>query len=322
VQKIMKKRVGELDLTIPGLHQGGFYPSSLEKGLLSRRALKVTLAEMYMQGVATRRVAAITERLCRLKVTSTQVSRAAAELDGVLQKWLIRPLGEMPYLFLSARSEKVRHQGMVLNEAVLMAVGIDKSGKRQILGLSVAVSEMEAHWREFLRQMQQRGLSGVELIISADHAGLRSAHQALLPDVPWQRCQSHLEQNAAAYIFWQDLRKQVADDIRTTFNAQDRIEADRFLKIVVERYKGPAAELARWMEQSLPEGFTVFSFQKEHQRRLRTANIMERLDKEIRRRTRVVRLFPNEASCLRLVSAVLMEISDDWEAERVYLKMI
>ena len=319
--KTVQTRVGELALAVPQVREGGFYPASLEKGLRSERALKLSIAEMYVQGVSTRKVAAITEQLCGFEVTSSQVSRAAAELDTVLEQWRKRPLGAFAYLILDARYEKVRVNNVVIDEAVLVAVGVDSSGRRQVLGVSVALSEAEAHWRTFLQSLQERGLTGVQLIISDDHAGLRAARQAILPSVPWQRCQFHLQQNAQAYVTKQDLRKSVAADIRAIFNAPSRVEAERLLKLTVHKYAQCQSKLASWMEENLPEGFTVFQFPAEHWRRLRTTNVLERVNKEIRRRTRVATLFPNEASCLRLVSAVLMEISDDWQTDKVYLNM-
>jgi putative transposase len=179
--KTVKTRVGELELAIPQVREGGFYPSSLEKGVRSERALKVALAEMYVQGVSTRKVSAITEKLCGFEVTSAQVSRAAKELDEAFVKWRSRPLGRIAYLFLDARYEKVRQSGCILDCAVLIAIGVDESGKREVLGLSVKLSEAELHWREFLQSLLERGLSGVELIISDDHSGLRAARQAVLP---------------------------------------------------------------------------------------------------------------------------------------------
>jgi len=319
--KSLKTRVGELALAIPQVRGGGFYPSALEKGLRSERALKLSLAEMYVQGVSTRKVAAITQQLCGFEVTSTEVSRAATLLDEALEQWRNRPLGQFPYLYLDARYEKVRHQNVVIDQAVLIAVGVDSEGRRQILGLSVALSEAEAHWRAFLEHLQARGLSGVKLIISDDHAGLRAARRAVMPSLPWQRCQFHLQQNATAYVQRVELRKQVAAEIRAIFNAPDRSEAQRLLKLSVERYEKSNARLAKWMEENLSEGLTVFEFPSEHRRRLRTTNMVERINKEVRRRTRVVTLFANEASALRLVAAVLMEISEEWQTDRVYLSM-
>ena len=318
--KTVQTRVGALELDIPQVRDGSFYPSSLEKGLRSERALKIALAEMYVQGVSTRKVAKITEQLCGFEVTSTQVSRAAKELDHVLDQWRKRPLGAYPYVYLDARYEKVRHNGSVVDVAVLVAIGVAESGHRQILGTSIALSEQEAHWRDFLRSLQDRHLHGVQLFISDAHEGLKAARKAVFPSVPWQRCQFHLQQNAQAYVPKQEMKKTVAADIRSIFTAPTAAEAKRLLDQLLERYEKSAPRLTAWAETNIPEGLTVFQFPSEHWRRIRTSNVLERVNKEIRRRTRVATIFPNEASCLRLVSSVLMEISEDWETGRIYLK--
>ncbi|HEV2124636.1 MAG TPA: IS256 family transposase, partial [Chloroflexota bacterium] len=316
-------RLGALDLSVPQVRDSSepFWPQSLEKGLRSERALKIALAEMYVQGVSTRKVAAITEQLCGFDVSSAQVSRAAAQLDEQLAAWRSRPLGGQatPYLLLDARYEKVRQAGMVRDAAVLIAVGVGEDGKRRILGVSVAISEHELHWRQFLRRLVERGLSGVQLVVSDDHAGLKAARQAVFGSVPWQRCQFHLQQNAGAYAPRQQMKAQVAADIRAVFNAPDRVTAEALLREKVARYQSSAPKLSAWMEASLPEGLSVFALPEAHRRLLRTTNGLERVNKEIRRRTRVATLFPSEASCLRLISAVLMEISDEWEAGKAYL---
>ena len=319
-------RLGEVAVRVPQVRGSSepFAPKCLDKGLRSERALKIALAEMYVQGVSTRKVAAITEQLCGFSVTSTQVSRAAAELDGQLSAWRSRPLGAQatPYLLLDARYEKVRQNGMVQDAAVLIAVGVGADGKRRILGVSVAISEHEVHWRAFLMGLLERGLAGVQLIVSDDHAGLKAARQAVFGAVPWQRCQFHLQQNAQAYVPKREMKAQVAADIRAIFNAPDRTSrtsAEGLLKTAVARYQQGSPKLAAWMEDNLAEGLTVFRLPEAHRRLLRTSNGLERVNKEVRRRTRVATLFPSEASCLRLVSAVLMEISDEWEAGRAYL---
>jgi transposase-like protein len=317
--KTIASRVGALQVSVPQVRNGEFYPSSLEKGIRSERALKIAVAEMYVQGVSTRRVAAVVEKLCGCDISSTTVSRAAAELDSVLESWRNRPLGCFAYVYLDARYEKVRQNGKVEDAAVLIAIGVDNQGKRQVLGVSVAISEHEVHWREFLTRLLQRGLTGVQLIISDDHAGLKAARRAVFGGVPWQRCQFHLQQNAQAYVTKQEMKTVVAHDIRAVFNASDRDEADRLLKRAVEKYQQSMPRLAAWMEADLPEGLTVFSFPASHRRLLRTTNGVERINKEIKRRTRVAGLFPNEASCLRLVSAILMEISEDWQTGKAYL---
>ena len=319
--KTVATRMGEITFDVPQVRQGGFYPQSLEKGLRSERALKLALAEMYVQGVSTRKVTAITEQLCGVSVSSTQVSQAAALLDEQLEAWRNRPLGRYPYLYLDARYEKVRQDGQVRDAAVLIAVGVNEAGKREVLGVSVALSEQEVHWRSFLQSLTQRGLHGVELIISDAHAGLRQARRAVLGGVPWQRCQFHLQQNAQSYVPRKSIKKEVGADIRAIFNAPNRQEAERLLAMSVQKYAQTASKLATWMEENIPQGLTVFDFPPEHQRRLRTCNGVERLNREIRRRSRVASIFPNEASCLRLVSAVLMEISEEWFTGRIYLSV-
>ena len=201
------------------------------------------------------------------------------------------------------------------------AIGIDTDGKRSVLGCSVQLSEAEPHWRKFLESLQKRGMHGVKLIVSDDHAGLRAARQAVMAGVPWQRCQFHTIRNAMAHVPKVAMRAEVARDLRRVFDADEPAEAERRLKDVVARYQKPAPQLAAWLEQAALEAITVLTLPPAHRRRLRTTNGLERLNKEIKRRTRVATLFPNEASLLRLASAVLSEISDDWETERAYLNM-
>jgi transposase-like protein len=319
--KTITTRVGQVSVGVPQVRNGDFYPSSLERGLRSERALKIALAEMYVHGVSTRKVAAITEALCGVEVSSAQVSRCASELDATLSAWRNRPLGGCVYLYLDARYESVRVSGSSQKVAVLIAVGVTEEGKRSVLGVSVSLSEHEVHWRAFLKSLVGRGLSGVRLVISDDHHGLKTAVQAVLGSIPWQRCQCHLQRNAQTYIPRQDMKRVVATDIRAIFTAPDRKEADDLLKRTVEKYHKTAPKLAAWMEQNLPEGLTVFAFPEAHRRLIRTTNGLERLNQEVRRRTRVARLFPNEDSCLRLTSAVLMEISEEWETGKVYLTL-
>jgi transposase-like protein len=310
--------MGEITFAVPQVREGGFYPSALEKGLRSERALVTTLAEMYVQGVSTRKVKAITEELCGVEISAMQVSRATAQLDLVLQEWRERPLGEITYLYLDARYEKVREAGQVRDAAVLVATGITPAGERQVLGVSVSLSEHETHWKAFLQGLKDRGMHGVKLVVSDDHTGLGAARRAVLGSVPWQRCQFHLQQNAGAYVPKQAMRMEVAADIRAMFNATDRHAAEQLLQAAVHKYATSAPRLSAWLEDNLAEGFTVFDFPLEHRRTIRTTNSLERINKEIRRRTRVVGVFPNEASCLRLVSALLMEISEEWQIGKHY----
>jgi putative transposase len=316
--KTVKTRMGEITFSVPQVREGGFYPAALEKGLRSERALVITLAEMYIQGVSTRKVKAITEQLCGVEISAMQVSRAVAQLDAVLQEWRERPLGEITYLYVDARYEKVRQSGQVRDAAVLMATGITPKGERQVLGVSVSLSEHESHWKSFLKGLKDRGMKDVKLVISDDHEGLGAARRAVLGSVPWQRCHFHLQQNAGAYVPKQAMRMEVAADIRSMFNAPDRKTAEEFLQAAIQKYAVSAPRLSAWLEENLSEGFTVFDFPLEHRKSIRTTNSLERVNKEIRRRTRVVGVFPNEASCLRLISALLMEISEEWQIGKHY----
>jgi transposase-like protein len=317
--KTMKTRVGEITFAVPQVREGGFYPQALEKGLRSERALTLALAEMYVQGVSTRKVKAITEQLCGVSISSSAVSEAAGQLDAELSKWRDRPLGEYPFLFLDAYYEQVREDGQVRNLAILIAVGVNRAGKREILGVSVSLSEHEIHWRGFLESLKQRGLGGIQLITSDDHAGLRAARIAVFGGIPWQRCQFHLQQNAQAYVPRKEMQSEVAADIRMIFDAPDRATAQAYLLKVAEKYRASASRLSEWMTNNLPEGLTVFAFPTSYRRLLRTTNGVERLHREVRRRARVVSIFPNPASCLRLVSAVLAEISEEWLTGRTYI---
>jgi putative transposase len=318
--KTLHTRLGPLELAVPQVRGDvEFYPSTLERGVRSERALKLAIAEMYVQGVSTRKVTQVLEQMCGLEVSSTQVSRCAQLLDEELEQWRTRPLGEMPYLILDARYEKVRQNGSVVSCAVLSAIGIDPQGRRSVLGVSVSLSEAEVHWRDFLASLQSRGLHGVQLIVSDSHAGLKAACAARFAGVAWQRCQFHLMQNALHLVPRQEHKSEVVQGLRSVFDAPDRGEATCRLRLLVERYEKSMPRLSKWLEENVSEGLNVFSLPVEQRRRLRTTNMLERLHKEIKRRTRVATLFPNEASLLRLVSAVLAETSQEWECGKVYL---
>ena len=320
--KTLATRLGAIEFRVPQVRgEVDFYPSSLEKGVRSEQALKLALAEMYVQGVSTRKVSAIVEELCGHSVSSTQVSQCASRLDAELQSWRDRPLGACPYMILDARYEKVRHGGQLLDCAILIALGIGLDRKRSILGVSVALSEAEVHWREFLLSLQSRGLTGCRFIVSDAHPGLAAARMAVFPSVPWQRCQFHLAQNAQALVPRIEMRSRVAYDIRSIFNAPDLPSALARLKELVLFYSKSAPKLAAWMEANIPEGLAIFALPEAHQRRLRTSNALERVNQELKRRTRVASCFPNEASLLRLVSALLSEISDEWITGKIYLNM-
>ena len=321
--KTVMTRVGKVTFDVPQVRGGGFYPSALEKGSRTEQALNLALAEMYVQGVSTRKVITVLQSLLGpdVSISSSQVSRAAENLDIGLAAWRERPLGETPYLFLDARYERVREGGHLIDCAVLVAVGVTADGVRRVLGVSVALSEAEVHWRGFLDSLIRRGLMGIKLIVSDDHAGLKAARRAALPSVPWQRCQFHLQQNAQAYVTRIEQRKPVAQRIRSIFNAPDKAEAERLLKQSVEIWAKEAPKLALWAEENLPMGFAVFDFPEGHRTRLRTTNGLERINRELKRRTRVESIFPNAASCLRLVSALLAECDEEWMSGKMYINL-
>lgn len=319
--KRVKTRVGELRLKIPQVRGLSFYPRSLEKGCRSEKALKLAIAEMYVMGVSTRKVTEITEQLCGTEISATQVSRVARILDEELERFRCRELGEYSVVWLDAHYEKVRQDGLVRDVAILKAVGLNAEGKREILGVSIELSEAEVHWRHFLEDLQKRGLKGVELFVSDDHAGLRAARRAVFPSVPWQRCQFHLSRNAQSYARRQENRSEIAQDLRDIFNSPSLEDAEAMLQRKLEKWQERNPELANWMEENLPEGFTIFQFPRKAHRRLRTINQVENLNKQIRRRTQVVGIFPNKESALRLMTAVLMEVHEEWLTGRQYLNL-
>lgn len=320
--KQLKTRVGKLELSVPQTRDGQFYPSFLEQGLRSERALKISLAEMYIQGVSTRKVNAILSELCGFEVSSSEVSRAIKELDEQLEAWRERELGHYVYLILDARYEKVRQGGCIQDAAILVAYGINLEGKREILGVSVDISEAEIHWRTFLQKLCKRKLHGLEMVTSDAHPGLKAAIKTVFPSVPWQRCQFHLQQNAQSYVPKVSMKKEVALDIRHIFNAPNIEEANRLLKLTIGKYEKSASKLSEWLEVSIPEGLQVFQMPKHHQIKIRTTNLAERVNREIKRRTQIISIFPSDKSCERLITAILVEMAEEWlDTDRVYLKM-
>jgi len=315
----LKTRVGPLALSVPQVRGAKFYPRALERGSRSEKALRLALAEMYVQGVSTSKVTKITEELCGCEISSSDVSRATALLDEDLAKWRTRPLGQIKYLVLDARYEKVRHGGSVVDCSVLVAIGVDAEGRRSVLGVSVSLSEAEVHWRDFFKSLIERGLSGIELITSDAHAGLAEARKACFPGVPWQRCRFHLMRNALAHVPREEMKREVIDDLRSVLDSANEHVAGEQLRRVARKYEKSAPKLSTWMEENVPESFAVFRLPPTHRQRLRTTNMLERLNRELKRRTRVATLFPNEASLLRLVTAVLMELSEEWETGKRYV---
>ena len=319
--KTLKTRMGDIPIQIPQVRGMEFYPGSIEKGCRSERALKLAIAQMYVQGVSTRKVSKIVEQLCGFEVSQAQVSEASKLLDTEIKLWRERDLERFHYLILDATYEKCRISQSVVSAAVLIAYGVDDNGMRRVLGISTELSEAEVHWRGFLSGLTDRGLHGVKMITSDAHAGLKAAREAVFPTVPWQRCQFHLQQNASHHVPKKSMAADVAEDIRIIFNTPNREEANRFLKMAVKKYEQSAPELSQWMEMNIPESLTVFELPKHHRRKLRTSNMAERQMKEIKRRTKVANIFPNKESVNRLVSALLMEIDETWATGKRYLNM-
>ena len=322
--KTLQTRVGKIEVRVPQVRGSSepFYPSAFERGQRSKVALKLAIAEMYLQGVSTRRVTKVMGELCGFEVTSTEVSRSTAALDEMFDAWRKRDIGgEIVHLIVDAKYEKVRVAGEVRSCALLVAIGVRKEdGRRTVLGCSVSLSEAEVHWREFFNSLKARGLGLPRMVTSDAHEGLKSALAACFPGVPWQRCQFHLQQNAQSYVPKTEMKTEVAGAIRRVFDATDRRDADNRLAETLEVYRESAPKLAAWMEENLPEGLAVLALPEPLRKRLRTSNACENLNMQIARRTRVCGLFPNEASLLRLATAIVMEQSDEWETGKAYLE--
>ena len=315
-------RLGTLKVQIPQVRGLSFYPKSLEKGDRSEKALKLAIAEMYVQGVSTRKVQKITEELCGFEISATQVSRCSKLLDEELQKFRERELtSKYAYVYFDAKYEKVRYDNSVIDMAILIAIGVKENGKREILGVSTKLSEAEVHWRSFFEDLQKRGLSGVRLFISDDHAGMRAARRSVFPSVKWQRCQFHMAQNAQAYAPKQSMKEELGEAVRRIFHSYDYDMAKKEKEKCIKKYEKSAPLFSEWVENNIEEGLTCFSFPEKHRKKIRTSNVIERLNKEINRRTRVVGLFPNVASCERLITAVLKNAHENWMFGRNYLEM-
>lgn len=320
----LQTRVGRLSLHIPQVRGSNtkFYPKCLDRGTRSERAIMLTAAEMYIHGVSTRRVEAVFQAMGIDNYSAEQVSNASKILDEELIKWRTRRITQcVKVIYVDATYQKVRIDGVAVNLATFIVTGILEDGHRTILAVDSDISEAEQHWRRVFRELIDRGLRGVKLIVSDAHEGLAAARQAVFSGVPWQRCQLHLQQNAQAYITKRSLKEQVASDIRAIFNASSMEEAKRLLDIMVEKYAKDQQKLSAWMRDNIPEGLTVFMFPEHMRKKLRTNNIEERINRSIKARTRIISVFPNQMSQLRLVSAICMEISDDWETGTTYLNV-
>jgi putative transposase len=314
-------RVGKLELRVPQDRDGRFSTELFERYQRSEQALVATLAEMYVQGVSTRKVKAITEELCGHSFSASAISSINKRLDDSLAQFASRRLEEpFPYLILDARYEKVREGGIVASQAVLIAVGIDWDGRRQILGVEMATRESQSSWRTFLLGRRERGLSGVELVVADDHAGLRAAIREVLSEAADQRCYVHFLRNVLDH-----LPRKADDDclqeLRWLYDRRSVEEARRNLAAWIAKWEGRYPRLVAWAEETIEETLTFYRLPRQHHKHLKSTNMLERLNEEIRRRTYVVRIFPNAASCCRLIRALAVETHENWLEAHRYLNM-
>jgi transposase-like protein len=318
--RTLKTRVGELELMVPKDRDGQFQTELFERYQRSEKALVAALLQMYVEGVSTRKVTEITEALCGLEISKSQVSALTARLDAEIDEWRMRPLLEKyPYLVIDARYEKVRRGGAVISQGVLVAIGISKSGYREVLGCWVAESESEASWGAVFSELKQRGLSGVSYVVSDDHKGMVKAIERHFQGAVWQRCQVHFVRNALA-LCGQQQRPMVLRLMKAVTEAATREAAKAALDAAIAELGKKAPKVARLLEESGEEILGVYALPEGHQKRMRTTNMLERQNQELKRRTRVVRVFPHEQSLLRLIAALLMETNQEWMG-RIYLNM-
>ncbi len=314
-------RVGKLELRVPQDRKGRFSTQVFERYQRSEKALVSALAEMYVQGVSTRKVKRVTEELCGHAFSASTISSINRKLDAQLKAFAERRLEEdYPYLVLDARYERVREDGIIRKRAVLIAIGINWEGRRCVLGVELADRETATSWRAFLEGLRERGLRGVEFVASDHHAGLRRAITEILPEAAWQRCYVHFLRNALDY-----LPRKADDDcrqeLRWLYDRRDVEEARRDLAAWLAKWQDKYPKLCDWVEESIEETWTYYRLPLVHHKHMKSTNMLERLNEEIRRRTYVVRIFPNAASCLRLVQALAVEMHENWIEATRYLNM-
>jgi transposase-like protein len=315
-------RVGTLTLRIPRDRAGQFQPSLFARYQRSEQALVATLAEMYFQGVSTRKVTKVVEQLCGASISASEVSVLVKRLDGDLEAWRTRPLGGNPYraLVVDAHVERVRREGQVRSTAALWVIGIGTDGYREHLGVWLGASESGASWRRVFEQLVQRGLTGVEYVVSDEHAGLVEALRRFFPDALHQRCQVHYLRNALDHVSSPRLAEQLKHGLRDVWAAPTRGEAEQRLMRLVTALSTSAPRVAEWLEETIADTLAVFALRDPSARRhLRTTNSIEHDHMAVRRRTRVIRVFPNEASLVRLLSALAMERNEHWLGRRYLL---
>jgi transposase-like protein len=321
--RTLRSRVGTLNLLVPQDREGTFCTRLFARYQRNEKALCLALMEMYVEGVSTRKVAEVTEALCGTSFSKSLVSSLAGRLDAELEGWRSRRLTAeaYPYVFVDARYEKARVDHRVISQGVLIVSGVREDGMREILGVEVADTESEATYHDLFRSLKARGLNGVELVISDEHEGLKSALSRHFQGASHQRCQVHYSRNLLGMV-GAAKRKELASDLRAIFAAPERVQAMEIAISVAKKWQGKGMEkVAEHLEEHVEECLSCLAFPESHRRRIRTTNGQQRLNQEIKRRTRVVRIFPNRESCLRLVTALAVEQSEEWVTGRRYLDM-
>jgi putative transposase len=320
--RTLRTRVGTLNLAVPQDREGAFSTRLFARYQRNEKALCLALMQMYVEGVSTRKVKEVTEELCGTSFSKSLVSQLASSLDSELEAWRNRRLEAeaYPYLYVDARYEKVRVDGRVVNQGVLLVSAVRDDGMREILGVEVADTESEATYHELFRSLKRRGLSGVELVVSDDHEGLKSALARHFQGASWQRCQVHYARNLLGMVGYAR-RKDLAEGLRGVFAARSREVAVQLASELATRWRGSHPKVSEHLEEHIEECLSCLAFPEGHRRRIRTTNGLERLNQEIKRRSRVVRIFPNREACLRLVAALAIEQSEEWVTGRRYLDM-
>jgi putative transposase len=313
--RVWETRAGAVELRIPKLRRSSYFPGFLEPRRMAEKALAAVIQEAYIQGVSTRSVDELVRAMGMTGISKSQVSRLCGEIDERVHAFLDRPLeGEWPYLWLDATYVKVREQGRIVSVAVIVAVAVNGDGRREVLGISIGVSEAETFWTEFLRTLARRGLRGVKLVISDAHEGLKAAIAKVL-HASWQRCRVHFMRNVLAYAGKQG-RRVVAAFIGTAFVQDDAEAARTQWRQVADQLRPKVPKLAALMDDAETDVLAFMSFPKDHRLKIHSTNPLERLNGEIKRRTEVVGIFPNEAAITRLVGAILLEQNDEWAVQR------
>jgi transposase-like protein len=318
--RLWQTRAGAVDLKIPKLRKGSYFPVFLEPRRMAEKALTAVIQEAYVQGISTRSVDDLVKAMGMTGISKSQVSRLCAEIDARVKDFLTRPIeGDWPYLWLDATYIKVREAGRIVSVAVIIAVAVSSEGRREVLGLAIGPSEAETFWTDFLRSLTRRGLRGVKLVISDAHEGLKAAVAKVL-NATWQRCRVHFMRNALAHVA-KSQRDMVAAVIRTAFVQEDHKAAVAQWRQVADSLRPRFEKLAELMDAAEQDVLAFMTFPKDHRTKIHSTNPLERLNKEVKRRTHVVGIFPNDAAIIRLVGAILLEQNDEWAVCRRYMTL-